>query len=197
MRLVIESSTQEARKHLRLLELHVHYSILCCRERAGQLTDLTRQRLEFMRPVFHGDRHRGRRTNKRYPVHLPCVIKFNETEQHGILLELSAGGAFITSTRSPLQGALVLVKVGYPRRLEFLFTCSVAHNRDEESCVGFGCRFNAAPLEIRYSEPTEARAPPVRPQALRRHVFDAEQWPLFPSDSSAFDSTDIPDLAAM
>jgi hypothetical protein len=202
MQLYVESSCGEARRHLRLVELHVHYSILCCKQRTGQLTDRTRQRFELLRPVFHGDRHRGRRKNRRYPMYLPCVIKHNDVEHHGILLDLSAGGAFFTSTQPPPPpGALVLVKVGYPRRLEFLFTCSVLYIRHhDDDNVGFGCRFSAAPLEIRSPEPEAepGAAPVVSPDQSRpprQYAFDAEDWPLFPSDSSAFDSTDIPHMS--
>lgn len=154
MRLSIETLSERSSQQLRMVELCFQYSFLRGREQIGRLTAEDEQKLTALEPIFVGDGSLvGRRTNRRHATYLPAIVRAPGYQGHAILLNLSSSGIFVATTRPVDPGTVIQVKVGWPDRLEFLFTCRVLRRVQGKQMIGLGCRFTGAPAELRYPPP--------------------------------------------
>jgi hypothetical protein len=149
VRLSIEPRCSQSEHELRLLELSFQHGFLSGRARAGQLDEDEQRQLSDLRHLFEGDPLHSRRRHRRYAAFLPVVIDTGASQGHGILLNFSTGGLFLATHQEVETGGSILVKIGRPGKVEYLYSCEVMRARRGPWINGIACRVAAPPVELR------------------------------------------------
>jgi len=136
--------------YLKLVEFCFKYALLQGRERMGQRLSEP-QIIEYasLRRTLQGDPERQRRAHRRFSVRLPAALKLEQGYCNGQVLNLSANGMYLRSSRGARRGASVQVKLGRPGEVEYLFTCKVIRCVETEGMFHLGLSLSCVPLEIR------------------------------------------------
>jgi hypothetical protein len=132
-----------------LLALSFQHGFLSGRARMGELDESEQQQLSELRELFEGDPFRSRRRHRRYSAFLPAVIDTGTSQGHGILLNFSSGGLFLATHQKVSRGSSIMVKLGRPGEVEYLYSCEVTRKRRGPWINGVACRVVSPAVELR------------------------------------------------
>ncbi len=134
-----------------MLELCYRHAYLAKRRSLLQeLSPDEETELRKVRGLLEGDLDGPqRRGHRRFPVRLGATLKGPEGSASAVVLNLSADGLFVVTTRPVELGSTVQLRLTTPCGVDYLFTCRVVRCERGSLFTGLGLELCCVPVEMR------------------------------------------------
>lgn len=134
-----------------VLELCYRHAYLAKRRSLlQQLNPDEEAELRKVRGLLEGDLDGPqRRGHRRFPVRLGAILRGPGGAASAVVLNLSADGLFVVTTRPVELGSTVQLRVSTPCAVDYLFTCRVVRCESGALFTGLGLELCCVPVEMR------------------------------------------------